>query len=33
MEAASAAISPLWFGLDLMEHKFLMRMRGVEQWC
>jgi hypothetical protein len=28
MEAASAAISPLGFGLDLMVHKVLMRMRG-----
>jgi hypothetical protein len=28
MEAAFAAISPLGFGLDLMEHKVLMRMGG-----
>jgi hypothetical protein len=31
MEAASAAISLLGFGLDLMPHKVLMRMRG-EAW-
>jgi hypothetical protein len=28
MEAASAAISLLGFGLDLMEHKVLMHMSG-----
>jgi hypothetical protein len=27
MEAASTAISPLGFGLDLMVHRLLMRMR------
>jgi hypothetical protein len=31
MEVASAAISPLGFRLDLMEHKVLMRMRGGAQ--
>jgi hypothetical protein len=28
MEAASAAISPLGFGLDIIVHKVLMRMHG-----
>jgi hypothetical protein len=32
MEAASVAISPPGFGLDLMKHKVLMRMRGGA-WC
>jgi hypothetical protein len=32
MEVAYAAIPPLGFGLDLMVHKVLMRMRGGA-WC
>jgi hypothetical protein len=31
MEVAYAAISPLGFGLDQMEHKVLMRMRRGER--